>query len=162
MWNLTPQCRTYLPALMCVFAIVMKFQMCCVVRRYAKIAQIEVFGHFLEFGSIVFLDFAYDHRWAWCLATGLTSLHEKIITGLILGKIGPKMLQIDVLVESWELLVVGSRLTTQNSWKHRLTIGGLWHMYPSDNRKCQKMPKSVKNGKMSLCTLKCLWDDQQV
>ena len=30
-----------------------------------KTAQIEVFGHFLDFASLVFLDFADNNRWAW-------------------------------------------------------------------------------------------------
>ena len=34
-----------------------------------KIAQIEVFGHFLDFVSLVFLDFAHNDRWKWCLVT---------------------------------------------------------------------------------------------
>ena len=29
-----------------------------------KIAQIEEFGHFLDFASSVFLDFAHNDRWA--------------------------------------------------------------------------------------------------
>ena len=32
-----------------------------------KISQIEVFGHFLDFPTLVFLDFAYNDRWAWYL-----------------------------------------------------------------------------------------------
>ena len=36
-----------------------------------KIAQIEVFGHFLDFASLVFLDFAHNHRWTWCLVVFL-------------------------------------------------------------------------------------------
>ena len=32
-----------------------------------KIAQIEVFGHFLDFASLVFLDFAHNDRRAWYL-----------------------------------------------------------------------------------------------
>ena len=30
-----------------------------------KNAQIEVFGHFLDFASLVFLDFARNDRWAY-------------------------------------------------------------------------------------------------
>ncbi len=30
-------------------------------------AQNEVFGHFLEIASLVFANFAYDDRQAWCL-----------------------------------------------------------------------------------------------
>ena len=33
-------------------------------RNRQKIAQIEVFGHFLNFASLVFLDFAHNDRWA--------------------------------------------------------------------------------------------------
>ena len=29
-----------------------------------KIVQIEAFGHFLDFASLVFLDFAQNDRWA--------------------------------------------------------------------------------------------------
>ena len=36
-----------------------------------KIAQIEVFSHFLDFASLVFLDFAHNDRWAWCLVVFL-------------------------------------------------------------------------------------------
>ena len=32
--------------------------------KLSKIAQIEVFGHFLDFASLVFLDFAHNDRWA--------------------------------------------------------------------------------------------------
>ena len=32
-------------------------------RNRQKIAQIEVFGHFLDFASLVFLDFAHNDRW---------------------------------------------------------------------------------------------------
>ena len=32
--------------------------------EFIKIAQIEVFGHFLNFASLVFLDFAHNDRWA--------------------------------------------------------------------------------------------------
>ena len=35
-------------------------------RNRQKIAQIEVFGNFLDFASLVFLDFARNDRWAWC------------------------------------------------------------------------------------------------
>ena len=40
-------------------------------RNRQKIAQIEVFGHFLDFASLVFLDFARNDRWAWCLVSFL-------------------------------------------------------------------------------------------
>ena len=38
-----------------------------------KIAQTDVFGHFLDFASLVFLDFAYNDRsgWVWCLVVFL-------------------------------------------------------------------------------------------
>ena len=36
-----------------------------------KIAQIVVFGHFLDFASLVFLDFAHNDRWAWYLVVFL-------------------------------------------------------------------------------------------
>ena len=36
-----------------------------------KIAQIDVFGHFVDFASLVFLDFAHNDRWAWCLVVFL-------------------------------------------------------------------------------------------
>ena len=40
-------------------------------RNCQKIAQIEVFGHFLNFASLVFLDIAHNDRWAWCLVVFL-------------------------------------------------------------------------------------------
>ena len=40
-------------------------------RNHQKIAQTEVFGHFLDFTSLVFLDFAHIDRWAWCLVVFL-------------------------------------------------------------------------------------------
>ena len=40
-------------------------------RNRQKTAQIEVFGHFLDFASLVFLDFAHSDRWAWCLVVFL-------------------------------------------------------------------------------------------
>ena len=36
-----------------------------------KITQIEVFGHFLQFALLVFLDFPHNGRLAWCLAVFL-------------------------------------------------------------------------------------------
>ena len=36
-----------------------------------KNTQMEFFGHFLDFTSLVFLDFAYNDRWAWCLVVFL-------------------------------------------------------------------------------------------
>ena len=36
-------------------------------RNRQKIAQIEVFSHFLDFTLLVFLDFPHNERWAWCL-----------------------------------------------------------------------------------------------
>ena len=42
-------------------------------RSRQKIAQIEIFGHFLDFASVVFLDFAHNDRWAWCLVLFLQS-----------------------------------------------------------------------------------------
>ena len=41
-------------------------------RNHQKINQIEIFGHFLNFPSLVFLDFAHD-RWTWCLVGWLVS-----------------------------------------------------------------------------------------
>ena len=40
-------------------------------RNRQKIAQSEVFDHFLDFASLVFLDFAHNDRWAWCLVVFL-------------------------------------------------------------------------------------------
>ena len=40
-------------------------------RNRKKIVQIEVFGHFLDFATLVFLDFAHNDRWAWCLVVFL-------------------------------------------------------------------------------------------
>ena len=40
-------------------------------RNRQKIVQIEVFGHFLDFASLVFLDFAHNDRWALCLVVFL-------------------------------------------------------------------------------------------
>ena len=31
----------------------------------------KVFGHFLDFASLVFLDFAHNDKWAWCLVVFL-------------------------------------------------------------------------------------------
>ena len=39
--------------------------------RQKKNAQIEVFGHFIDFASLAFLDFARNDRWAWCLVVFL-------------------------------------------------------------------------------------------
>ena len=36
-----------------------------------KIAQIENFGHFLDFPSLLFNDFAHNDRWAQCLVVFL-------------------------------------------------------------------------------------------
>ena len=33
-------------------------------QNHQKIAQIEVFDHFLDFASLVFLDFAHNDWWA--------------------------------------------------------------------------------------------------
>ena len=40
-------------------------------RHRQKISQIEVFGHFLDFASLDFLDFAHNDRLAWCLVNFL-------------------------------------------------------------------------------------------
>ena len=40
-------------------------------RNCQKIAQIEVVGHFLDFASFVFLNFAHNDRWTWCLVVFL-------------------------------------------------------------------------------------------
>ena len=40
-------------------------------RNLQKIAQIEVFGDFLDFASLIFSDFAHNDRWAWCLVVFL-------------------------------------------------------------------------------------------
>ena len=40
-------------------------------RNCQKFAQIEVIGHFLDFASLVFLDFARNDRWTWCLVAFL-------------------------------------------------------------------------------------------
>ena len=36
-----------------------------------KIAQIKVFGHFLDFAWLVFLDFPHTDRWAWFIVVFL-------------------------------------------------------------------------------------------
>ena len=36
-----------------------------------KFAQMDVFGHFLDFASLIFLDFAHNDRWAWWLVVFL-------------------------------------------------------------------------------------------
>ena len=36
-----------------------------------KNTQIDAFGHFLNFAWLVFLDFAHNGRWAWCLVVFL-------------------------------------------------------------------------------------------
>ena len=41
-------------------------------RNLQKIAQIEVFGCFLDFTLLVFLGFAHNDRWAKCLAVFFT------------------------------------------------------------------------------------------
>ena len=40
-------------------------------RNRQKITQIVVFGHFLDFASLVFFGFAHNDRWAWCLVVFL-------------------------------------------------------------------------------------------
>ena len=40
-------------------------------RNCQKSAQIEVFGHFLDFASLVFVDFAHNDSWTWCLVVFL-------------------------------------------------------------------------------------------
>ena len=40
-------------------------------RNFQKIAQIVVFGHFLDIASLVFLYFAHSDSWAWCLVVVL-------------------------------------------------------------------------------------------
>ena len=37
----------------------------------SKIAQVEVFGHFLDFAPLVFLDFGHNDWCAWCLVVFL-------------------------------------------------------------------------------------------
>ena len=53
-----------------------------------NLAQNEVFGYFLEIASLVFANFAYDDRQAWCL-TGDSGLSGwKKYFGQIWAKIG--------------------------------------------------------------------------
>ena len=40
-------------------------------RNRQKMALIEVFDYFLDFASLVFLHFAHNDRWAWCLVAFL-------------------------------------------------------------------------------------------
>ena len=40
-------------------------------RNHQKIAQIEVFGHFVDFASLVYLHFAHNDRCAWCVVVFL-------------------------------------------------------------------------------------------
>ena len=40
-------------------------------RNLQKIAQIEVFVHFLDFALLVFIDFPHNDTWAWCLVVFL-------------------------------------------------------------------------------------------
>ena len=39
--------------------------------NHQNIAQIEVFGYFLDFASLVFLNFAHNDRWEWYLVVFL-------------------------------------------------------------------------------------------
>ena len=36
-----------------------------------KNVEIKVFGHFLDFASLVFFDFAHNNRWEWCVVVFL-------------------------------------------------------------------------------------------
>ena len=49
-------------------------------RNSQKVAQIEVFRHFRDFASLVFLDFAHNDGWALCLV-GPVSAHEIGVAG---------------------------------------------------------------------------------
>ena len=40
-------------------------------RNRQQITQIDVFGHFMDFASLVFLYFARNDRWSWCLVVFL-------------------------------------------------------------------------------------------
>ena len=40
-------------------------------RNRQKIAQVEDFSHFLDCALLVFLDFAHNDRWLWCLVVFL-------------------------------------------------------------------------------------------
>ena len=51
-------------------------------------AQNEVFGHFLEIASLVFANFAYDDRQAWCLTGEGGFSGWKKYFGQIWAKIG--------------------------------------------------------------------------
>ena len=63
-------------------------------RNRHKIAQIEVFGHFLDFASLVFLDFARNDRWAWCLVVFLQFACPVVYSCYLLFRkvtLGPEM-----------------------------------------------------------------------
>ena len=72
-------------------------------RNRQKIAQIEVFGHFLDFPSLVFLDFAHNDRSAWCLVVFLQ----------FAGPVNVFLLSLPFTV-SWSLSNLS--VTLYNSW----------------------------------------------
>ena len=59
-------------------------------RNCQKNAQVEVFGHFLDFASLVLLDFAHNDSWAWCLV-------------VLLQFIGP--VSVFVFILKWDMFV---------------------------------------------------------
>ena len=53
-------------------------------RNCQKIAQIEVFGHFLGFALCVFLDFLHNDRCAWCLVVFLQFVRVNVYQGAVI------------------------------------------------------------------------------
>ena len=43
----------------------------CLTSKSSKNSPNEVFGHFLEFALLVFLDFAHNRKWVWCVVVFL-------------------------------------------------------------------------------------------
>ena len=110
---------------------------------FQKIAQIEVFGHFLDFASLVFLDFAHNDRWAWCLAVFLQFAGP---VNVFLLDTKPQF------IESWKLI---------KNWFYSLTrhienIGIVIESHCMNYKKLYLNRESAKSRALRVYMLACL------
>ena len=90
--------------------------------KSSKIAQVEVFGHFLDFAPLVFLDFGHNDWCAWCLVVFLQFTGPVNVFLLFFNM--ANLLQIKL----WEFLEKIGRKNVIK--KHPWKIKHLWNCRP--------------------------------
>ena len=112
-------------------------------QKKLQFAQIKVFGHFPDFASLVFLDFAHNDRWAWCLAVFL-QFADPVNVFLLDAK--PQF------IESWKLI---------KNWFYSLTrhmenIGIVIESHCMNYKKLYLNRESAKSRALRVYMLACL------